>query len=570
MLSAAIIDITSVVYERSSKLFLIIGRYATPNNETPSQGSTMTQRQLHLDHLCLTLPDGRLLLDNLNHGFHAKATGIVGANGSGKSLLGQLLAGDRAPSNGYVRREGHVYVVSQQLEPERFPTVAALAGVEHILQALQRIAEGSLDDHDHTLAMDQWDCAARLRAELDLNGLGHLIADTPTHALSGGERQRIALLGAWLSKADWLILDEPSNHLDREQQQKLAQQIQRWPNGLVMISHDRALLELMDEIVELSPTGLAVYGGNYSHYVAARELEQQAFQATLQGERTQAKREQREMAVQMERQQRRNARGDRNARDGSQTKLITNAQKERSENSQGKLRLNQQLARDQQQQRIAEARARCAADIQRIMLPPETVVPNGKLVLQLNDLVLPFGHVAPISFTLTGPLRMAITGANGSGKSTLLQVIAGRLAPRAGEVICTVEVGWLDQHAGLEHPDRTAVQWLHESNPELPEAEARTRLAQLGIDADRVLLQTAQLSGGERLKIALAALLHAHRPPQLLLLDEPDNHLDLPSKLALEQMLGQYQGALLVVSHDDAFIEALGVDQTLHLLHPRP
>ena len=570
MLSAAIIDITSVVYERSSKLFLIIGSYATPNNETPSQGSTMTQRQLHLDHLCLTLPDGRLLLDNLNHSFHAKTTGIVGANGSGKSLLGQLLAGDRAPSSGHVRRDGHVHVVSQQLEPGRFSTVAALAGVEHILQALQRITEGSLDDHDHALATGHWDCAARLRAELDLNGLGHLTADTPTHALSGGERQRIALLGAWLSKADWLILDEPSNHLDREQQQKLAQQIQRWPNGLVMISHDRVLLELMDEIVELSPTGLAVYGGNYSHYVAARELEQQAFQATLQGERTQAKREQREMAVQMERQQRRYARGDRNARDGSQTKLITNAQKERSENSQGKLRLNQQLAREQRQQRIADARARCAADIQRIMLPPETVVPNGKLVLQLNDLILPFGHVAPISFTLTGPLRMAITGANGSGKSTLLQVIAGRLVPRAGEVICTVEVGWLDQHAGLEHPDRTAVQWLHESNPELPEAEARTRLAQLGIDADRVLLQTAQLSGGERLKIALAALLHAHRPPQLLLLDEPDNHLDLPSKLALEQMLGQYQGALLVVSHDDAFIEALGVDQTLHLLRPRP
>jgi ATPase subunit of ABC transporter with duplicated ATPase domains len=528
----------------------------------------MTQRQLHLDHLCLILPDGRLLLDNLNHSFHAKATGIVGANGSGKSLLGQLLAGDRAPSNGHVRREGHVHVVSQQLEPERFSTAAALAGVKHILQALQRITEGSLDVHDHELATGHWDCAARLRAELDLNGLGHLAADTPTHALSGGERQRIALLGAWLSDADWLILDEPSNHLDREQQLKLAQQIQRWPNGLVMISHDRALLELMDEIVELSPTGLAVYGGNYSHYVAAREQEQQAFQATLQGERSQAKREQREMAVQMERQQRRNARGDRNARDGSQTKLITNAQKERSENSQGRLRLNQQLAREQQQQRITDARARCAADIQRIMLPPETVVPNGKLVLQLNDLILPFGHAEPIGLTLTGPQRMAVRGANGSGKSTLLQIIAGRLMPRAGEVICTVQVGWLDQHAGLEYPQRTAVQWLHESNPELPEAEARTRLAQLGIDADRVQLQTAQLSGGERLKIALAALLHAQRPPQLLLLDEPDNHLDLPSRLALEQMLGQYQGALLMVSHDDAFVDSIGIDLELPLQAP--
>ena len=528
----------------------------------------MTQRHLRLDHLCLTLPDGRLLLDNLNHSFHAKATGIVGANGTGKSLLGQLLAGERVPSSGYVRREGHVHFVSQLLEPERFPTVAALAGVEHILHALQRITDGSLDDDDHALAMGNWDCAMRLSAELDLNGLGHLSADTPTYTLSGGERQRVALLGAWLSNADWLILDEPSNHLDRDQQQKLAQQIQRWPDGLVMISHDRALLELMDEIVELSPTGLAVYGGNYSHYAASREQEQQAFQATLHGERSQAKREQREMTVQLERQQRRNARGDRQAREGNQAKLITNAQKERNENSEGKLRLNQQLARDQQQQRIANARARCAPETQRILLPPETVVANGKLVLQLNDLTLPFGHAAPINLTITGPLRVAIVGANGSGKSTLLKIINGGVPAQSGEVICTVETGWLDQHAGLEHPQRTAVQWLHESNPQLPEAEARTRLAQLGVDAQRVQLQTSQLSGGERLKIALAALLHAQRPPQLLLLDEPDNHLDLPSRLALEHMLDQYQGALLLVSHDSAFVESIGMDLVLPLQAP--
>jgi ATPase subunit of ABC transporter with duplicated ATPase domains len=112
------------------------------------------------------------------------------------------------------------------------------------------------------------------------------------------------------------------------------------------------------------------------------------------------------------------------------------------------------------------------------------------------------------------------------------------------------------------------VQWLHESNPQLPEAEARTRLAQLGVDAQRVQLQTSQLSGGERLKIALAALLHAQRPPQLLLLDEPDNHLDLPSRLALEHMLDQYQGALLLVSHDSAFVESIGMDLALPLKAP--
>jgi ATPase subunit of ABC transporter with duplicated ATPase domains len=162
-------------------------------------------------------------------------------------------------------------------------------------------------------------------------------------------------------------------------------------------------------------------------------------------------------------------------------------------------------------------------------------------------------------------MRLGVLGANGSGKSTLLRVIAGQLSAQEGELIRSCLIGWLDQHAGLQYPDRTPVQWLHESNPQLPEAEARTRLAQLGIDADRAMLKTCQLSGGERLKIALAAQLHAQRPPQLLLLDEPENHLDLPSRIALEQMLNQYQGSLIVVSHDGAFLQAIHLDAQLHL-----
>jgi ATPase subunit of ABC transporter with duplicated ATPase domains len=162
-------------------------------------------------------------------------------------------------------------------------------------------------------------------------------------------------------------------------------------------------------------------------------------------------------------------------------------------------------------------------------------------------------------------MRMAILGANGSGKSTLLRVIAGQLPVHEGEVIRSCHVGWLDQHAGLKYPERTAVQWLYGSNPELPEAEARTRLAQMGIDANRAMLKTCQLSGGERLKIALATQLYAQRPPQLLLLDEPDNHLDLPSRIALEQMLIQYQGALIVVSHDEVFLQGIRLDSEFHL-----
>lgn len=525
----------------------------------------MTQRLLHLDQLSLNLPDGRALFDRLNHTFNPKITGIVGANGCGKSMLGRLLTGEQLPTSGSVQCEGRVYAVSQSLEPERYPSVAALAGVEQVLAALDRIARGGIGDEDYSLAADQWDCAARLQAALHQIGLGHLTAESTTQMLSGGERQRIALLGGWLSGADWLILDEPSNHLDADQRLMLAQQMSRWPAGLILISHDRSLLEHVNEIVELSPAGLAVYGGNYSHYVAAYELEQHSAVSALQSARANAKREQREAVVQMERQHRRNARGDRQARDGNQTKLITNALKERSENSQGRLRINKMAAQAEHQQRISDAYARCAPELQRLMLPPESTVPNAKLVVQLIDVVLPFGDQTPISLTVTGPRRIAVAGGNGSGKSTLLRVIAGQLAPVQGAVTQGCQAGWLDQHAGLEHPDRTAIQWLFESNPQLPEAQARTRLAQMGIDADRAVLKTCHLSGGERVKIALAAQLYSLKPPQLLLLDEPDNHLDLPSKIALEQMLDQYQGALIVVSHDSDFLDSLCLDGTLDL-----
>jgi len=224
--------------------------------------------------------------------------------------MGACCTSQQLSSSGIVRCEGQVYVVPQLLEPEHYPTVAALAGVDRILAALERIAQGFVNDEDYALAEDQWDCAGCLESELQKIGLGQLGAEASTEALSSGERQRIALLGAWLSKADWLIPDEPSNHFDRDGQ------IEHSTSGLIVISHDRDLLEHVDEIVELfSAHGLVAYGGNYSQYSAQREQVQQAFETALKSERAQAKREQREMVKQMERQQRRNARGERHAQD---------------------------------------------------------------------------------------------------------------------------------------------------------------------------------------------------------------------------------------------------------------
>ena len=521
---------------------------------------------LQLDRLSHVLPDGTPLFHNLQFSFTSHRVGLVGANGVGKSVLARLLAGHMLPSRGAVRCDGLVHYVAQELDPADYPTVAALAGADGVLAALDRIAFGVVDEADYALVGERWDAGARLRQALDELGLGRLRPDTPTASLSGGERQRIALAGAWLSQADWLILDEPSNHLDASQRARLVQQVGRWPRGLLLLSHDRSLLAHVDEIVELSAQGLRSYGGNYAFYAEQRSLEQTNLLAALQAEKAGAKRAQREAQQQAERQQRHVARGERDGRDGNQSKLLLDARKDSSQHSQGKLRLRAQAAQAQRQERIHEASARCAPQGERLLLAPDSHVPNGKLMLALHALVLPHGSAQPLDLILSGPRRLAVTGDNGSGKSTLLRVIAGLLAPASGEVLCHGRLAWLDQHAGLLYGELSAVQRLQQKNGTLSEGELRTRLALLGIAGARATIASRLLSGGERMKVALAAELYAEAPPQLLLLDEPDNHLDLASLQALEAMLGQYRGALLVVSHDQAFLDRLALDPPgLHL-----
>lgn len=522
-------------------------------------------KKLQLSRVTVVLPDGRHLFSEITHSFHPGRSALVGINGCGKSLLAQILAGDRTPSTGIVQREGVVTLLPQQHPSADYRSVADLAGLTTATAALKRIRQGSLDPADYETATDHWDCEARLAAALTEAGLGHLALEMKSAQLSGGERQMVALCGAWMSGADWLILDEPSNHLDARQRQRLAAQIEAWRAGLILISHDRTLLELVEQTLELSPKGLQVFGGGYSFYQHQRALRQSACLAALHAARIENQRERRTQAQQQERQQRKNAHGARQAKQGNQSKLITDANKQRSEDGQGMLRRQQQARNLLNQHKISELSQLAAPDTLRVMSPPPADTRNGKPLLLVRDLVLPHGGSSPISFQLADNGRLGLCGDNGSGKSTLLRVISGQLSPSQGEIRCPGPVRLISQHAGQLANGLSAVGHLQHHNPRLGEAEARTRLALLGIDAARATVDATRLSGGERMKIALAMVLYAENAPRLLLLDEPDNHLDGPSVLALEKMLNQFQGALIVVSHDRLFLNNLNLNNWLHL-----
>lgn len=519
---------------------------------------------LTLDSVTLALPCGRPLFTDLDASFDQRRTGLVGRNGVGKSVLGQLLAGLREPSQGRCLRHGRVHYLDQQII-ERSASVADLAQLGATLAALERIEHGSCEAQDFDAVADRWDIREQLQAQLQRHGLGHLDPRSPSAHLSGGQAMTVALLGAWLNDADYLILDEPSNHLDGSARGRLLEMIEAWNKGLLVISHDRALLGHMTRIVELSPLGLQSYGGNYDFYVQQKQQQRVQAEQQLTRLKQERQRQARELQRQRENLERHQARAGRQAKQGNQAQILIDRQQQRSQATAGRQRREQRDARAHLDDQVRAAALGVEPEVAIALRAPSVQRHQGREVLALEGLSLPRGLGQALDLRLCQGQRMALVGDNGSGKSTLLRVITGELAPQAGQLRTSGEVALLDQHCSHLPGEQTALAHLAAASPRLPVAEQRTRLAQLGLDAARIELPSALLSGGERLKAALAAVLYRDRPLDLLLLDEPNNHLDLPSLAALEGMLRQFAGALLVVSHDLVFLEELALDGYLRL-----
>lgn len=519
-----------------------------------------------LDSVSFVLPDGRALFSGLDLSFDTTPTGLVGRNGVGKSVLARLLGGLLVPTSGHVVAHGAVHYLAQDIPRDPGLTVADIAGQGVILRALARIEAGSTDPADFDAVGDQWDGLRRLDDELGRHGLGYLHGNTPATSLSGGEATRVALAGAFLSGADMLILDEPSNHLDRASRQALLERLAEWKQGLIVVSHDRTLLRRMERIVELSGHGLRVYGGNYDDYAQARDAERDTAWTQLTQRKAERRREERWLRERNERAERRQARGAKDGKEANQAPILLGRRKEQAEHSTARLRVQNERSREALDQRVRDAAAR--VDQRPALHMTATVTQSGpQRVAVLDDVELPYLRGAPqrISLTIQAGQRIGLVGSNGSGKSTLLRVLAGQLRPVSGTCHVAVPMAWLDQHMEGLDPDKSLVDTVMGAQPGMDEGALRSRLALMGIDAHAATAPSRALSGGQRLAACLARGILADPPVRLLLLDEPGNHLDLPAIEALEEMLRQYDGTLVVVSHDDVFLERIGLTHRLEL-----
>jgi len=520
-----------------------------------------------LDSLSYAAPDGRLLLDNLTLAFGAERTGLVGRNGAGKTTLVRLILGELQPSGGRVSVRGRIGVLRQALAPPAGASVADLLGVADALARLRRIEAGEGTDDD--LALADWMLDARLDSALADVGLAGLDLDRPAATLSGGQATRAALAGLIAAAPALLILDEPTNNLDAEGRAAIAGVLERWKGGAIVVSHDRALLRRMDRIVELTSLGAEVHGGGYDLYAERKAEAEAAARRALSDAEKDAARVARETQVAAERKARRDAAGRRSRVGSSDPKILLDFRAERAEASGGRqTRLADRLKAD-----AAQALEDAEGRVERVRrlafdLPPSGLA-AGKTVLAFEDAAFAWPGETPVlsdlSLRIAGPERVAVTGPNGAGKTTLVRLAAGELEPTAGCVVRGVPAAFLDQKTALLHDDETLVEAFRRLNPGATENAARAALARFlfrNVAADKPV---STLSGGERLRAGLACALMGERPPGLLILDEPTNHLDLDSIGAVEAALRGYDGALLVVSHDADFLEAVGVGREVRL-----
>ncbi|MBF6332065.1 ABC-F family ATP-binding cassette domain-containing protein [Nocardia transvalensis] len=510
--------------------------------------------------LTFAWPDGTPVFEGLDAVLGPGHVGLVGTNGAGKSTLLRLITGELLPARGSITVPGRLGYLRQDLGLAAGQRVDAVLGIAEVRKALHRIESGEGTETDFDIVGTRWDVEEHAVALLGKLGLQYLADDVAQldrrlETLSGGETVLLGLVAELLREPDVLLLDEPTNNLDAVARGRLYEVVGQFPGTVLTVSHDRELLRLVDSVAELRQGEIRLFGGNFETYEGIVAAEQEAARAAIREARSDVRKQARELVEARIKLDRRKRYGQKMWDTKREPKIVMAERKRQAQVSAGKLRNNHIAKVEEAKEHLAQAQELLRDDREiRVELPGTRLYP-GQDVIELTEVRLANGPV--VSMKVAGPERIALTGRNGAGKTTLLRRIVAE----------PPKVPWrlLPQRLDIFDEERSVFDNVSAATPHASAEQVRAQLARFlfrGADAD---MTAGALSGGERLRAALAMLLLADPAPKLLLLDEPTNNLDLPSLRHLTEALASFEGALIVVSHDPRFLDDIGVTRRLEL-----
>ncbi|RPI05570.1 MAG: ABC transporter ATP-binding protein [Ignavibacteriae bacterium] len=518
-----------------------------------------------------SFPDGYTLFQNISFTMTGGKTGLVGANGCGKTTLLKIIRKECSPTEGSLRTNGNFAVLEQEQSGYSALTLSEVLEADKKIAALHAIAEGKGSETDFVLIGDDWDTEERIHRILYASGLDHIPLDRRFRHLSGGEASRLLFAKCLLQHPDLIMLDEPTNHLDGKNRRLLYEMVREYKNGLLVVSHDRQLLRLMDTIIELTPSAAHLYGGNYDFYVRQKATERNALEQQILTAELELKKEQRAAADAAASRKKMNTRAEKNSAKGGIPKILLNRRRGKGEQSLARMNAVHEKKLNRLQHRVDELKdGLTVLNNLKIDLRTEPAY-NGKILLKADG--INFGYNGTllwrqnIDFTLHTRVRISLAGDNGSGKTTLAHLLTGQIQPVCGTILRNdIRIGSIDQKYEIIDPGITILDNLRRFAPsEMLEHELRIRLGRFLFYKEEVFKQAKDLSGGEKCRLSMACLLAVSNEPDLLILDEPTNNLDLAGIEQMQSALQQYTGALFVISHDQDFLESIGIDSVLDL-----
>jgi ATPase subunit of ABC transporter with duplicated ATPase domains len=531
-----------------------------------SKTSTTTSAAVACSDLSFQWKDGTVVFDGLSLTLGRGRTGLVGTNGAGKSTLLRLLAGRLRPSRGSVTVGGSLAYLPQDVTLDTGMRVDRAMGIADKRAALHAIESGDASERHFETVGDDWDIEERTLAILGSLGLGGVELDRTVGRLSGGETVLLRLATVLLERPDVLLLDEPTNNLDLFARRRLYDTVETWRSGsLVVVSHDLELLERVDRIAELRSGSATVHGGGWTAYQEALAVQREAAERALRAADADVRRQKRELEETHVKLARRQRTAKKAAAERGIPKIVQGALKRSAQESAGKLRGMHEERLDEARERREEAADAVRDDAEIKVDLPHTEVPNGRSVLSLSGVRPRFGRLVSGDLLVSGPERIALVGRNGAGKTTLLRAIAGQQPPAEGEVEIFVPTRFLPQRLDVLDEALSIAENVSLAAPGVGEQHVRAQLARFLFKGNRAAQIAGTLSGGERFRASLAATMLASPAPQLLMLDEPTNNLDLSSVRQLANALEAYRGALLIASHDLRFLESVGITRWLSL-----